>query len=88
MIRDALPVLDELGIVAPHWWLRRRVETPELRALVEVDLAVTGPHGGCVDVVGDTGESVTDLLRVIAVNRVVDVPPVLGALDLQTGIYI
>lgn len=80
VIRDALPVLDQLGIVTPHRWLRRRIEAPEFRSLVEVDLAVAGPHGGGVDVVGDAGETVAYLLRVVAVHGRVDVPPVLRAL--------
>lgn len=80
VIRYALPVLDQLGIVTPHRWLRRRVEAPEFRPLVEVDLAVPGPHGGGVDVIGDAGETVADLLRVVAVHGRVDVPPVSRAL--------
>lgn len=76
----ALPVLNQLGIITPHRWLRRWVEAPEFRSLVEVDLAVSGPHSGSVDVIGNAGETVADLFRVVAVHGCVDVPPVLCAL--------
>lgn len=34
-----------------------RVKSPELGALIEVDLAVSRPDKSCVNIIGDTGKS-------------------------------
>jgi len=80
VLRNSLPVFNQLRITTSHRWFRRRIEAPEFRTLVEVNLAVPGPHGGRVDVIGDAGEPVADFLRIITIHSGVDIPPVLRAL--------
>lgn len=80
VIRYAFPILDELGIVISHRWLRRWIEAPEFRALVKVNLAVSCPYGSRIDVVGNASKPIANFLRIVTVHGRIDVPPVLRAL--------
>jgi hypothetical protein len=49
--------------------------------LKEVYLSVATPDDGSVNVVGNSSESIRDLLRVISIYLLANVPPVLRALE-------
>jgi len=84
VIWDTLPVLNKFRIVTPHWWLRRRIKAPKFRTLIEVNLAVSGPYGSRVNVIGDTGETVANFLWIITVHSRINIPPILRTLKQQT----
>lgn len=77
IVRQVLPVGNQLWISALHRWSLRGIESPELGALVKVDFTVSSPHCRCVDVVRNAGESLADVLWIAAVHFLANVPPVL-----------
>lgn len=81
VIRNAFPVAEWFRIRRLHGWSLEWIESPELTSLVEVNLAVSTPDHRRIDVVGDSGESFVDLLRVLAVERSPVVSPVLRSLE-------
>jgi len=80
VIRYAFPILDEFRIVTSHRWLRRWIEAPEFRALVEINFAVSSPYGSRIDVIGNAGETIANFFRIFTVHSRINVPPILCTL--------
>lgn len=81
IVGHSLPVRDGLGVAGLDGWSLRGIEAPEFAALEEVDLAIAAPDHGRIQMIGNAGESLADLLWICAVHLAALIAPVLGALE-------